>query len=78
MTKTRDWKRNREMWVGVLEKQTGDGVTDWNRRIGKQRLRDERSLRAWLSGQGVTGYAQSLLVMERFGYPPLSSPPPTN
>lgn len=69
MTKTRDWQRNREMWVRVLEKQTGEGVGVWNRRIGKQRLRDERSLRAWLTGQGVTGYAQSLLVMERFGYP---------
>jgi len=69
MTKTRDWQRNREMWVRVLEKQTGEGVRAWNRRIGKQRLRDERSLRAWLTSQGVTGYAQSLLVMERFGYP---------
>ena len=26
-------------------------------------------MRAWLAEQGVTGYAQSLLVMERFGYP---------
>ena len=24
---------------------------------------------AWLTKEGVTGYAQSLLVMERFGYP---------
>jgi hypothetical protein len=69
MTKTRDWKRNREMWVRVLEKQTGEGVTVWNRRIRTQRLGDEPSVRAWLTRQGVTGYAQSLLVMERFGYP---------
>ena len=26
-------------------------------------------LRAWLAGQGVDGYPQMLLVMERFGYP---------
>jgi hypothetical protein len=57
------------MWVRLLEKQTGKGVKAWNRRIGRERLRDERSLRAWLVRQGVTGYAQSLLVMERFGYP---------
>jgi Domain of unknown function (DUF5655) len=69
MTETRDWQRNREMWVRVLEKQTGEGVDVWKRRIGSKRLRDERTLRAWLTGQGVTGYAQALLVMERFGYP---------
>jgi hypothetical protein len=57
------------MWVRVLEKQTGEGLDAWKRRIASKRLHDERSLRAWLTGQGVTGYAQSLLVMERFGYP---------
>jgi Domain of unknown function (DUF5655) len=69
MTQTRDWQRNRDRWVGVLERQTGEGVEVWKRRIGKQRIGDERDLRAWLTRQGVTGYAQSLLVMERFGYP---------
>jgi hypothetical protein len=69
MTTTRDWQRNKEMWVRVLLKQTGKGVAEWNRRIRKQRLRNERSLRAWLTRQDVTGYAQSLLVMEQFGYP---------
>ena len=34
-----------------------------------QNFRDEQGLRAWLTQQGVTGYAQTLLVMERFGYP---------
>ena len=69
MTETRDWQRNRDMWVRVLENQTGKGVDAWKRRIERKALRDERSLRAWLSGQGITGYARSLLVMERFGYP---------
>jgi hypothetical protein len=68
-TTTRDWQRNRELWVQVLERQTGEGVDVWNRRIAKQGLRDERSLRAWLTKQRVTGYARSLLIMERFGYP---------
>jgi hypothetical protein len=57
------------MWIRVLERQTGEGVEVWNRRISKQRPHDEASLRAWLLRQGITGYAQSLLVMERFGYP---------
>jgi len=65
----RDWQRNREMWVRVLEKQTGEGVDAWNRRVDLARLPDKQSLRAWLAERGVTGYAQSLLVMERFGYP---------
>jgi len=69
MNEIRDWQQNREMWIRVLEKQTGEGVDKWNRRIKKERLEDERSLRAWLTKRGVTGYARSLLVMERFGYP---------
>ena len=32
-------------------------------------MKDEDALRAWLVAQGVTGYPQSLLIMERFGYP---------
>ena len=69
MTETRGWQRNRDMWVRVLEKQTGEGLDVWKRRIGSKRLGDERTFRAWLTHEGVTGYAQALLVMERFGYP---------
>src|SRR5215510_9949151 len=69
MNEIRDWRRYREMWIRVLEKQTGEGLDKWNRRIKWEGLEDERSLRAWLTEQGVTGYARSLLVMERFGYP---------
>jgi len=65
----RDWQRNRDMWVRSLEKQTGEGVEAWSRRIEQANLVDEAGLRAWLTERGVTGYAQSLLVMERFGYP---------
>jgi hypothetical protein len=52
-----------------LQEKTGADVESWNRRIQAQALADEKSLRSWLAEQGVTGYAQSLLVMERFGYP---------
>jgi hypothetical protein len=69
MPTIRDWQRNREMWVRVLAKQTSEGLDTWNERIREAPVKDERGLRLWLSARGVTGYAQSLLVMERFGYP---------
>jgi Domain of unknown function (DUF5655) len=69
MEKTRDWQRNREMWIRLLEEKTGKGVDWWKRRIKKEKLNDKQSLRAWLTEQGVTGYARMLLVMETFGYP---------
>lgn len=59
-----------EMSARLLKERTGEDVAAWNRRIAQEQpLDDEKSLRAWLAEQGVTGYAQSLLVMERFGYP---------
>ncbi|HEY3311814.1 MAG TPA: DUF5655 domain-containing protein [Anaerolineales bacterium] len=53
----------------LLKERTGEDVAEWNRRITKEQPKDEKSLRAWLTGQGVTSYPQSLLVWERFGYP---------
>jgi uncharacterized protein DUF5655 len=69
MTQTRDWKSMQTMSARLLKERTGEGVDTWNRRIKKEALKDEKSLRAWLTRQGVTGYAQNMLVMERFGYP---------
>jgi hypothetical protein len=69
MEKILDWSRNRDMWIRVLEKQTGAGLAHWNQRVLTEQFEDEQSLRAWLNAQGVKGYAESLLVMERFGYP---------
>jgi hypothetical protein len=69
MTQMRDWQHNRHMWMTVLEKQTGHGLSFWIRKIQEQNFRNERQLRAWLSRQGVTGYGRQLLVMEQFGYP---------
>ena len=53
----------------LLKERTGEDLAAWNRRIAKEQLTDEESLRAWLTQQGVTSYPQSLLVWERFGYP---------
>jgi Domain of unknown function (DUF5655) len=69
MSQTRDWQGMRRMSVRLLKERTGEDVDVWNRRIKRKRFKDEKSLRSWLAEQGVTGYAQSHLVMERFGYP---------
>jgi hypothetical protein len=69
MTQTRDWKGMQEMSARLLKERTGADVDTWNQRITTEGFADEQTLRAWLMEQGVTGYAQSLLVMERFGYP---------
>ncbi|WP_447002900.1 DUF5655 domain-containing protein [Saccharothrix isguenensis] len=64
--------RLREMvdWSAAqLRRGTGEGVPEWNRRVLSSGLGNERDLRVWLREQGVTGYPQMLLVMERFGYP---------
>jgi hypothetical protein len=66
---TLDWRwRNR--WIAdLLERRTGQDVAAWNERVREFDPADEPSLRSWLTEQGVTGYPQMLLVMERFGYP---------
>ena len=69
MTKVRDWQDNRAMWVRVLEKQTNQTLDCWNQLVRETPITAENDLRTWLTDRGVTGYAQHLLVMERFGYP---------
>jgi hypothetical protein len=62
--------RERNAWIAdLLKRRTGDDVAAWNARVAAQDLSDETSLRSWLTEQGVTGYPQMMLVMERFGYP---------
>ena len=69
MAQIRDWRSMRDMSARLLQERTGSDVTTWNQRIREQNVQDEQALRAWLRQQGVTGYAQSLLVWESFGYP---------
>jgi hypothetical protein len=69
MAETRDWQGMRDMSARLLEERTGADLSTWNQRVAAEGFADEQALRAWLTAQGVTGYAQSLLVMERFGYP---------
>src|SRR5437867_6066330 len=69
MAQTRDWQGMKAMSARLLQERTGADVDTWNQRIAQEQFIDEQHLRAWLTAHGVTGYAQSLLVMERFGYP---------
>ncbi len=69
MSQIQDWSSMREMSARLLRERTGADVDAWNRRVAEQGFDNEPALRRWLEEQGVTGYAQSLLVMERFGYP---------
>jgi hypothetical protein len=66
----RTWAEMRQTIEERLVRQTDHDVTWWNDRIAAQDgLTDEAALRTWLTSEGVTGYQQMLLVMERFGYP---------
>lgn len=69
MTNTRDWREMVEWMTRLLKERTGEDVNAWNRRIAKTKFADEKSLRAWLTRQGVSSYPQTLLVWEQFGYP---------
>jgi len=57
------------MSARLLRERTGQDVAAWNKRIRAHKPKDEPALRAWLTQAGVTGYAQTMLVHETFGYP---------
>ena len=65
----RSWQEMREQEIRWLVERTGEGVDTWNARVQEMGFTDEAGLRTWLTEQGLTGYPQMLLVMERFGYP---------
>jgi Family of unknown function (DUF5990)/Domain of unknown function (DUF5655) len=65
----KSWREVRDWSADLLLTHTGEDVAAWNQRVADARLGDEAALRAWLAARGVTGYAQALLVWERFGYP---------
>ncbi len=69
MPQIRDWQEMKRLSARLLKERTGEDVAAWRERIGRRSFRNEPSLRRWLAEQGVTGYAQSLLIWEKFGYP---------
>jgi len=65
----RTWLEMRERIEKILERRTGEGIAVWAARVAELGDIDEPQLRTWLTSEGVTGYPQMVLVMERFGYP---------
>src|SRR5262249_48239128 len=68
----KSWQEMREWCARLLQARTGQDVAAWNARLATVAPQDragEPALRQWLSAEGVTGYAQALLVWETFGYP---------
>jgi len=65
----KSWEEMRDWAADLLLTRTGADVQAWKRRAADAGIADEQALRSWLAGQGVTGYAQALLVWEGFGYP---------
>jgi hypothetical protein len=68
----KSWQEMREWCARLLESSTGQDVAAWNERIAAgtpENRADAPALREWLSAQGITSYAQALLVWETFGYP---------
>lgn len=65
----RSWQEMREWQVELLQRSTGRSLDSWNEQVRRAAPEDERGLRGWLGDHGVTGYAQTLLVHERLGYP---------
>jgi hypothetical protein len=69
VTQTRSWAEMLTWIEQRLVAATGDNVATWAERVRATGLDAEPEVRTWLAAQGITGYAQMLLVMERFGYP---------
>jgi hypothetical protein len=68
-TRPRTWLEMRARIEKILERRTGEGFDVWSARVKALGDVDEPRVRAWLTEQGVAGYPQMLLVMDRFGYP---------
>ncbi len=69
MPELKGWEDFNRQAERLLERATGEGVAVWNARVAEADPKDEAELRAWLEARGVTGYARSHLIRERFGWP---------
>lgn len=69
MVDAKDWREMHEWSAQLLKRQTGHTVDDWNSRIKDTGITSRDELQLWLKTRNINGYAQQLLIMERFGYP---------
>ncbi|WP_125616894.1 DUF5655 domain-containing protein [Specibacter cremeus] len=70
----KSWRGMLDENIGLLLRRTGHGVPWWVARARAEAPKaqapdGEPATRAWLAGQGVTGYAQNPVMWELFGYP---------
>lgn len=69
MVDAKDWREMHEWSAQLLRRQTGQNVDEWNKRIRETGITSRDELQVWLKTRNINGYAQQLLIMERFGYP---------
>ena len=69
MVEVKNWRQMIDSSADLLARRTGVDLPTWNARVLDSDIADEPALRRWLSDQGLDGYAQMIVVMERFGYP---------
>jgi hypothetical protein len=69
MVDAKDWREMHEWSAQLLKRQTGQTVEEWNAEIRQSGVASRDELQQWLRTRNINGYAQQLLVMERFGYP---------
>jgi len=69
MPEINNWQAMHDRIRRQLERQTGEDVQAWNRKIKAAAPADEPALRAWLGEHDVAGYPAMLLAWETFGYP---------
>jgi hypothetical protein len=69
MVDAKDWREMHEWSAQLLRRQTGQTVEEWNERIRESGISTRDDLQLWLVRHDINGYAQQLLIMERFGYP---------
>ncbi|WP_227878525.1 DUF5655 domain-containing protein [Arthrobacter dokdonensis] len=65
----KSWQEMLDWMSGLLLRRTGHDVPWWLDAVRHAALPSEAAIRAWLTDNGVTGYAQSPVMWELFGYP---------
>jgi hypothetical protein len=69
MAEVRDWTFMRDNAARLLKARTGHDLAHWLARAKAEAPTDRDGVKAWLEGEGVTGYGRDLVVWEVVGYP---------
>ena len=69
MAQPRSWREMYERIAAQIDRESGNDVAAWNKRIKEHGPSTAADLKAWLNEQGIDGYPAMLLGFETFGYP---------